>query len=538
MASTVIVGGGIIGIATAYHLSEHQPGSSIHLVDSSATLFASASGYAGGFLARDWFHQDLASLGALSFDEHEKLAKQFNGREKWLYAKSVTVNYELPRRKPRTSTGQDWLHEGGSRADVVEDRGGIEDRNSPPWLRRIKGDALSLVDNGERTAVLDPLKLCQFLLERCRAAGVRIHSPAVVLNVGADCHDELSYVRIGYTDCSSETHIPATRILVCAGAWTPSVLESMFPGSSINIPVVPLAGHSLVVRNPTDIGDTYHSIYTSMDDFSPEIYARPNGHIWLGGVNASLRLPRLATGAKPMDAPLEKLKNLARQIIRVGDDELEVIRTGLCFRPVSERGTPYITRIEDVDLRQGYRTRKGSDGGVYVATGHGPWGISLSLGTAKVMAEMMQGRELSADIRYISKRRMPSPFVGTKSTGTASSQLISNKIWHVLLETKIGGVQLNPSDSFGCQCLVKVSIPRRYVRPLLLVKSNRQLEAGISQRSCRLCKPDEVSPGKMHVYLQLHLIREGNQFLHLEVEMEFRVGGGTVSVVNHLPGVE
>ncbi|CAJ0548875.1 Ff.00g024880.m01.CDS01 [Fusarium sp. VM40] len=398
MASTVIVGSGIIGIATAYYLSEHQPGSSIHLVDSSAELFASASGYAGGFLARDWFHADLASLGALSFDEHEKLAKEYNGREKWLYTKSVTVNYELPRRKPKGFGGQDWLREGTSRADLVEDKGEVRDKNSPPWLRRVKGDTLSLVDNGEGTAVLDPLRLCQFLLERCRAAGVRIHKPAVVLNVGADCHDELSYVRIGYTDCSSETNIPATRVLVCAGAWTPSVLESMFPGSSINIPVVSLAGHSLVVKNPTHVGDTFHSVYSSMDTFSPEIYARPNGHIWLGGLNASIRLPPFATGAKPEDASLERLKDLARQVIKTDGDELEVVRTGLCFRPVSERGTPYITRIEDVDLRQGYRTRKGSNGGVYVATGHGPWGISLSLGTGKVMAEMMQGRKLSADI--------------------------------------------------------------------------------------------------------------------------------------------
>lgn len=244
----------------------------------------------------------------------------------------------------------------------------------------------------------DPLRLCQFLLERCRAAGVRIHKPAVILNVGADCHDELSYVRIGYTDCSSETNIPATRVLVCAGAWTPSVLESMFPGSSINIPIVSLAGHSLVVKSPIHIGDTFHSVYSSMDTFSPEIYARPNGHIWLGGLNASIRLPPFATGAKPEDASLERLKDLARQVIKTDGDELDVVRTGLCFRPVSERGTPYITRIEDVDLRQGYRTRKGSDGGVYVATGHGPWGISLSLGTGKVMAEMMQGRKLSADI--------------------------------------------------------------------------------------------------------------------------------------------
>ncbi|KAF4446130.1 hypothetical protein F53441_10193 [Fusarium austroafricanum] len=324
MASTVIVGSGIIGIATAYYLSKHQPGSSIHLVDSSTTLFASASGYAGGFLARDWFHQDLASLGALSFNEHENLAEQFNGRENWLYSKSVTVNYELPRRKSKSSGGHDWIREGASRMDVVEERRDIKDKNSPPWLRRIKGDSLSLVDNGEGTAVLDPLRLCQFLLERCRASGVRIHNPAVVLNVGADCHDELSYVRIGYTDCSSETHLPATRLLVCAGAWTPSVLESIFPGSSINIPVMSLAGHSLVVQNPGDMGDEFHSVYTSTETFSPEIYARPNGHIWLGGVNSSIALPPLATSAKPIDASLEKLKDLAKHLIETEGDKLEI----------------------------------------------------------------------------------------------------------------------------------------------------------------------------------------------------------------------
>ncbi|EEU45242.1 uncharacterized protein NECHADRAFT_40961 [Fusarium vanettenii 77-13-4] len=338
MATTVIVGSGIIGIATAYYLCEHQPGWSIHVVDSSTELFASASGYAGGFIAKDWFPPELASLGALSFEEHERLAEKYDGHEKWAYAKSVTVNYEPPRRKANGPGGEDWLREGGSRVDLVAEKRDVEDGNSPPWLRRVKGDAVSVVDNAEGTAVLDPIRLCQFLLGRCRAAGVRFHHPAVVLNVGPDCHDELSHVRIGFTDCSSETEIPATRI-----------------------------------------------------------YARPNGDIWLGGVNSAIPLPPLATAAKPMRGPLEKLKATARQLIK-SEGELEVVRTGLCFRPVTQRGTPYVTRVEDVDLRQGYRTRKGADGGVFVAAGHGPWGISLSLGTGKVMAEMMQGRELSADI--------------------------------------------------------------------------------------------------------------------------------------------
>ena len=54
-ANTVIVGSGIIGLATAYYLSDspRTQAQSIHLVDSAQELFECASGYAGGFLAAD-----------------------------------------------------------------------------------------------------------------------------------------------------------------------------------------------------------------------------------------------------------------------------------------------------------------------------------------------------------------------------------------------------------------------------------------------------------------------------------------------------
>lgn len=62
--STVILGAGIIGVATAYYLSlaegnqaGEESGSSskhrIHLVENADEFFASASGKAGGFLAED-----------------------------------------------------------------------------------------------------------------------------------------------------------------------------------------------------------------------------------------------------------------------------------------------------------------------------------------------------------------------------------------------------------------------------------------------------------------------------------------------------
>lgn len=53
--STVIIGAGIIGCATAYYLSHsgNTKPDTIHLIEASPELFASASGNAGGFLASD-----------------------------------------------------------------------------------------------------------------------------------------------------------------------------------------------------------------------------------------------------------------------------------------------------------------------------------------------------------------------------------------------------------------------------------------------------------------------------------------------------
>jgi glycine/D-amino acid oxidase-like deaminating enzyme len=53
--STVILGSGIIGLSTAYYLSESgcTDPKKIHLVDASPELFRCASGLAGGFLAAD-----------------------------------------------------------------------------------------------------------------------------------------------------------------------------------------------------------------------------------------------------------------------------------------------------------------------------------------------------------------------------------------------------------------------------------------------------------------------------------------------------
>ncbi|KAI9172518.1 putative oxidoreductase C1F5.03c [Paramyrothecium foliicola] len=405
MATTVIVGSGIIGLSTAYYLTEHQPGSSIHLVDSSAELFASASGYAGGFLAEDWHQGATAALGRLSYAEHARLAAANDGGERWGYSRTITVAYDPGRRAG--SQGGERIQDGTSRATSAGTKGTRQesDEKVPSWLRRVDGDSLTLMDDGSGTAIVDPLKLCQFLLEKVKAAGVHVYHPATALSIERDVRGELASVRIGYTDSSTEVEIPATRLLLSAGCWTPQVFSTLFGRSAAaHIPVASLAGHSLVVRNPSGAtaGEPCHAVYCSFETLSPELYSRPGGIIYIAGVNSSaIPLPELATGAQPVDEPLEELKQLARRVILTpsGDGgELEVVRAGLCFRPVTPRGVPILARIPDEQLGHGMATRPGAEGGVFVAVGHGPWGISLSLGTGLVMADLMQGREPSVDI--------------------------------------------------------------------------------------------------------------------------------------------
>lgn len=151
--STVILGSGIIGLSTAYYLSDLVDPDSIHLVDSSPCLFASASGHAGGFLAADWFSPAVAELGKLSFAEHKRLAEQFGGREKWGYLPGSGLNY-VPLEAIGNKRGDDWLRDGTSRAQVANaEVERVDNESIPTWLNHHQG-TIEVIGEVASTAVV------------------------------------------------------------------------------------------------------------------------------------------------------------------------------------------------------------------------------------------------------------------------------------------------------------------------------------------------------------------------------------------------
>ncbi|KAI1105985.1 nucleotide-binding domain-containing protein [Jackrogersella minutella] len=398
MTTTVILGAGIIGTSTAYYLSKHQAASSIHLVEPSPELFASASGYAGGFLAKNWFSPASAQLGLLSFEEHLKLAAKEDGARNWGFAPSTSISL-TPAAGKRVDV---WCRDGASRAEAAA--GGTAAGVAPPWLRGRGADAVEVISDEGSVAQVDPLQLSQFLLRKCLDAGVRLHHPAQAISVQLDVRDEVASICIADTQSGSETDIPCTNVVVAAGAWSPRVFAALFPTAAFELPIRSLAGHSLVVKAPgwtkEDEDKGCHAVFmTTQPGYSPEVFSRTGGHIYIAGLNSSTEpLPALPTDSKAniSKSAIDRLRGTVKDVL--GEDDVEVVREGLCFRPATDKGTPILSRVPDQCLGPAVATRPAPEGGVYLASGHGPWGISMSLGTGKVMAEMIQGRKLSADV--------------------------------------------------------------------------------------------------------------------------------------------
>ncbi|CAO2647767.1 Nn.00g086890.m01.CDS01 [Neocucurbitaria sp. VM-36] len=407
--NTVILGAGIIGLSTAYYLSEsgNTDPKSIQLIDSSPKLFQCASGLAAGFLSADWFAPSVSSLGALSFKLHAELASAHSGRATWGYARSTGISLSQDSESAVSGSGEDWLESGASRAQVANhNRPWEEEGAGPQWLRRTKEGIMEVISKDGTAAQIDPLRFCEWLLERCKERGIQVHQPARAISVSKDSNGILNGIRI--SKGGTETELPCNRLVITAGAWSPRVFTTLFPTVKTRIPVSSLAGHSLLVRNPhfnpAELDkEVCHAVFaTDTLGFSPEWFARIGGELYLAGLNStSIPLPDVATDVQASEKAIEQLKSCAKaMMVDVEGKDFEVLREGLCFRPITSSGRPLVSRIPDEKLGS-VKTRGGGDGGVFIAAGHGAWGISHAPGTGLVLAELIEGRQTSAKIEAL-----------------------------------------------------------------------------------------------------------------------------------------
>ena len=93
-AGPVIIGGGIIGLSTAYYLLTHPSRPTVTLIER-VTPGHAASGRAMGMIGREWQPRHTLALSRLSWRCYEDLDRAYGGAEGWGWKNAEALGLEL-----------------------------------------------------------------------------------------------------------------------------------------------------------------------------------------------------------------------------------------------------------------------------------------------------------------------------------------------------------------------------------------------------------------------------------------------------------
>ncbi|EGO26889.1 hypothetical protein SERLADRAFT_448002 [Serpula lacrymans var. lacrymans S7.9] len=397
----VIVGGGIIGCTTAYYLSRHPSytpdTTTITLVEASAHGPAQgASGKAGGLVAKWAYPRELVDI---SFPEHVRLAEENNGAERWgwrfvgcgswegkgeeLGESGSGVGIGGQKKSLEKTLGLDSPSNAGSSSQTSRDETGLPD--DLKWVKDGLTESYSPMSGPEGTAQVHPYLFTTSMFELAKDKGVQLVTGSATSIERSDGRVTGVSYRVP-NDGSEQKIIPATHVILSAGAWSPSLV----PVTICPKPTVTISPYVLFteIQLPPTKSSKRGRIVT------PEIYARPDNEVYACGPGDDSRLPdnvdNVEVDQKACESIREHVASISQEL-REGTVE----KRQACFLPVvSIGGGPVIGEAEKIAR------------GLYIATGHTCWGICNAPGTAKVMAELvMDGKIRSGNLKKLSPSR-------------------------------------------------------------------------------------------------------------------------------------
>ena len=83
---------------------------------------------------------------------HKELAEQQKGHEVWGYSKSTGTSFAEGDARLDGPRADDWLRNGGSRAEVAGSHEFAGDEDGPAWLKRGHGSRIELISEDESVA--------------------------------------------------------------------------------------------------------------------------------------------------------------------------------------------------------------------------------------------------------------------------------------------------------------------------------------------------------------------------------------------------
>ena len=218
-----VVGGGIVGLATAWRLLERNPGASLVLLEKEAALATHQTGHNSGvihsgiYYAPGSFKADLCKRG-------ERATKEFCAAEEIPF---VTCGKTLVATTPLELERMDALA-GRARENGIE-----AERLDAEELRRREPNVTGLgALFVPATAIVDYRQVCAAMARRLQAAGAEIVLGAQVTAIRETAHDVV--VRAGARSWT------ATRAIACAGLQSDRLAR--MAGLPVTHQIVPFRG--------------------------------------------------------------------------------------------------------------------------------------------------------------------------------------------------------------------------------------------------------------------------------------------------------
>ena len=342
----VICGGGIMGTCVAHFLLENE--ASCVILERNAIACA-ASGKAGGFLAKDWCgHSSLGTFAKASFELHANLAVSMHGKETYDYRKLEAFSLEI---NPNAScqsvsqVAQTWIN--GTGVDIKTKQ---------------------LIGPFGTIAQLHPYKFVQTLAKSNIERGAEVKEKAEVS--GLVFSEDRSKVT-GVLLASGQT-IEGDAVVITMGPWTGlasnwcSKIPSFYGQKA----------HSITIKPQQPIPP--EALFTNCGEYSPEFYPRPDGEVYVCGLAEN---PLTSTdlvnsnNVAVTQGSCEKIKRFA-DLVSTSLKDGEVTCSQACYLPLTHDGLPVIGSVPGV-------------AGLFVAAGHGCWGILNSPATGKALADLI-----------------------------------------------------------------------------------------------------------------------------------------------------
>lgn len=386
----VVVGGGIAGAATAYHLT--RAGVDALLVDrtdegratdagagivspATSSRTGSTAWFDYGVPAADYYDDLAAALEAAGYDDHgyadaSLLAVAVDHAEVEAFDGALTRVRDRQARLGVPAEG------------AVEELSAAEAREAFPPLadveRAMRYTGAGRVDGASFTAALRGAARDDGLTVReATADGVELRNGAVeAVSVDGE-------------------RVPTDAVVVAGGAWSRAFGDDL----GVDIPVFPMRGQiaHVDVDSDGDVGadaDTDPDAETATGTWP--IVKAYRGHYlvpWSGGRVAAGATREADSGFAPHPTAggvHEVLDEALRVAPGLAGAELREVRVGL--RPATDDGLPVLGAVPGVE-------------GAYINTGHGPTGLTLGPYSGRQVARLVRGREPEVDLDAFSVDR-------------------------------------------------------------------------------------------------------------------------------------